>query len=278
MQPVSTFLGRPFSTQLTEELSTNDERFEDRELIFSEYRREQTQTIHDEINCIFLTISVSFVTINRLNAAHNQFANETGIAKSLKTLGIEVALFTSSFILAPIEAITRLALWIILLPFALTSYLALNDNVFTQIITNSLGFGTILSLFSVATGALSLQTNLAYSDREIDYTGQVKKYLFCKSPQCQANRSCPSIFNAESQSLEEDRLKMLLSHTDCTEKARSIAEWFEDAEKVYKLSTALGENQYRLPDVRAFLGKNDLKPIERQVVMLFEEKWASYLN
>jgi len=100
-------------------------------LLFERYGHFE-QKNPDDLSIKAAIISISFLAINLLNRAHNQCANEKGLLKGLKTLGIEVGLFTSSVILAPAEASTRLALAIILallllqqLRFTVTTYSAL---------------------------------------------------------------------------------------------------------------------------------------------------------
>jgi len=156
--------------------------------LFSEYRHDADyeQSAKYELwtktDPMLSMASICFLAVNMLNQMHNKCAEETGFVKALQTIGIEVGLFASSFILAPIETITRLALAIIFAVPAGITMLILGQNFFSDIVFTCLGIGSILSGDSIASGAVSLFTNVAYSDKEIDYIGQAEKYLNFYNP------------------------------------------------------------------------------------------------
>jgi len=150
--------------------------------LFYEYRRHDSEDLYKSCDTSIAVGSISLLVINLLNRAHNEFADESGMIKGLKTLGIEVGLLASSMILAPIEAITRLAIGIILSIPAFIANGILGQNNFSDVVFGGLGLGSLLCGLSIAHGAVSLFTNVAYSDKEIDYIGQAEKYIHFNEP------------------------------------------------------------------------------------------------
>jgi len=148
--------------------------------IFYEYRGfERDLTMPDpDIACA----SLSLFAINFLNESRNQSIHEINLIKNLKDLAIEIGLFLSTAILAPIEAVLRISLAIIFSTFAYTAYKVDQKNHFSEKVYTYLFLGALLSAFSLAHGSISLYTNIAYINQAIDYNGQISHFLLRHPP------------------------------------------------------------------------------------------------
>ncbi|MBM3202060.1 MAG: hypothetical protein FJZ56_06600 [Chlamydiae bacterium] len=168
--------------------------------VFQKYSQNQDDFLTVTTDPNLATTCISLLAINYLNMAHNNCVEQDDrCSKGLKIFAIEIGLFAATFLLAPIEIITRLAIGIILtIPMAIAYFTSdkadseafASDKADSEAFAsdkadseafdcmNSLSFvGALATCFALANGAISTYTNLAYSNRKIDYEGQFRKFF-----------------------------------------------------------------------------------------------------
>jgi len=146
--------------------------------VFYENSKNTNTFITNKKHPLEILCCASMVAINYLNMAHNKCVEQdNGCSKGLKIFAIEIGLFAATFLLAPIEIITRLALSIILaIPITISYFACDEDNRDAFNIMSGLSFaGALVTPLMLAHGAISLYTNIAYTNRKIDYKGAIYK-------------------------------------------------------------------------------------------------------
>jgi len=149
--------------------------------VFNENSRNSRWFVTKEDNPGLAIYCASIIAINYLNMAHNNCVEQdSGCSKGLKIFAIEIGLFATTFLLAPVEIITRIALGIILaIPLTITYFTSDEDDSEAFDFMNGLSFRGAFAtcFFALPHGAISTYTNVAYSNRKIDYEGQFRKFI-----------------------------------------------------------------------------------------------------
>jgi len=148
--------------------------------VFYEFSEKNMSFITNVKDPVMAISCASMIAINSLNKARNEcFELDDENSKGLKIFAIEIGLFATAFLLAPIEIITRLALGIILaIPMTINYFTCDKGNREAFEAMSGLTFtGAFVACLALAHGAISTYTNLAYIDRKIDYEGQFRKFI-----------------------------------------------------------------------------------------------------